>query len=183
MTFTASSGGTVAVDASGRMLVTDYTRVVLREGVTRASRAVHIDAEMVPTLREFFQSERDRELGRWRWPEHPDYVVYPNEDGGGDVLDERSCIGGYKNGLFGHDLASEAVKAYRDVHPVRKPWHDAKPGEVWVISTENVADEVAVRACISNEVLSFEYVTSVTTRLNVTDARIVTGRRIWPEAS
>ncbi|QIK61774.1 hypothetical protein G7068_00035 [Leucobacter viscericola] len=30
---------------------------------------------MAKALREFFQHERDTELGRWRWPEYPEYVV------------------------------------------------------------------------------------------------------------
>lgn len=34
-------------------------------------------AEGIDALRGFFQAERDAELGRWRWPENPDYVVYP----------------------------------------------------------------------------------------------------------
>ncbi len=89
MTFTASSGGTVAVDSSGRMLVADYTRVALGEGVTRVSRSAHIDAEMVPTLREFFQAERDEELGRWRWPDDPDFVVYAEDDGVHNVVNEK----------------------------------------------------------------------------------------------
>ena len=37
----------------------------------------YITPEMVPDAAEYFESRKDDELGRWRWPENPDYVVYP----------------------------------------------------------------------------------------------------------
>ena len=56
-----------------------------------------IPANLVSSaLREYFQAERDEELGRWRDPEEPDYVAYPRpdlDDGDGRcvlVLDELS---------------------------------------------------------------------------------------------
>ena len=36
----------------------------------------YITPEMVPDAEEFFEARKDDELGRWRWPENPDYVVY-----------------------------------------------------------------------------------------------------------
>ncbi|WP_420110635.1 hypothetical protein [Pseudactinotalea sp.] len=98
-----------------------------------------ISAEWGQALREFFQHERDEELGRWRWPESPDYVVYPRDDD--TVLVHRESDGlGYVFSRkmapyagFHGDLAPAGV-AYFDAHPVRKPWHDAVEGEVWLIT-------------------------------------------------
>lgn len=97
-------------------------------------------AGRVGSLREYFRDERDRELGRWRWPENQNYVVYPGEDGSvvlvfcettGEVYpyypdDDFSDVSAFGN----------AAKAYFDTHPVKKPWHDAKPGEVWALSVD-----------------------------------------------
>src|SRR5690606_1284379 len=84
-------------------------------------------------LREFFQHVRDEELGRWRWPKDPDYVVYPTEDG---FLVVRESVGlsEFRNGLYVHDMEGEAARDYREAHPERKPWEDAMHGEAWVIT-------------------------------------------------
>jgi hypothetical protein len=53
---------------------------------------------------------------------------------------------------------------------------------VWVLTTENVGDEVAARVANVNEEIVFEYVKGLT-KIAVTDARITTARRIWPEVT
>lgn len=68
-------------------------------------------------------------------------------------------------------------------HVDSSPWHDAKPGEVWVLTTENVGDEVAARVANVNHQIVFEYVTSPATRFPVTDSRVESARRIWPEVA
>lgn len=93
----------------------------------------------IEALREFFQHERDEELGRWRWPENPDYVVYPMPDGRARVLRDT-------DGMFfvwarsdsartvDREDAGGAVRAacaFFEAHPERKPWEDAKDGEIW----------------------------------------------------
>lgn len=173
--FEASNGYKIEIGSLGNIEI----RSVL--GDPRGSATVlSVDA-----LREFFQHERDEELGRWRWPEHPDYVVLPRLRGWVCVISEST--GQTLDARRGQYLGTEptlfgAANAYFEAHPERKPWEDAKPGEVWAISTENVADEVAVRVAIQNETLTFEYVKSISTHLDASDKRIVSGRRIWPES-
>lgn len=88
-------------------------------------------------LREFFQHERDEELGRWRWPENPDYVVYPkaNSTTGKRMVRVISETYGYgRDHCEGDHEQSDyrqAAAAYFAAHPESKPWHDAEDGSVW----------------------------------------------------
>ena len=146
----------------------------------------------VEALREFFQHERDQELGRWRWPENPDYVVY-KAPAGERVPDARHVtVSNESNGeaawLFevgsggvsgGDSWARDAARAYFTAHPEpKKPWHDAKPGEVWVITTRNVANEVAVQRTLGGR---WQY----NDGMLFGDGELVleSARRIWPEVS
>lgn len=138
-------------------------------------------------MREFFLHERDSDLGRWRWPENPQYVVYPSElyltPPNADlvtVVNERngqsSRCRQEDDGSLGH--FSLAARAYFAAHPEPRPWHDAKPGEVWAITTENVADEVAVQRTDTGD---WQYCDGLTYRDH--ELKIETARRIWPEVS
>lgn len=144
-------------------------------------------------LREFFQHERDQELGRWRWPENPDYVLYPIEGSESvRVLDERNARESLiRRGVLQTDFGGKhwgAARAYFDAHPEAKPWHDAKPGEVWVLTTKGVDDRwnptsFSVRE-VDNQIrfyanepdYSVEY-------LGVSATAITAGRCIWPEVA
>lgn len=97
----------------------------------------YLSPASVMDAEEFFQAKRDAELGRWRWPENPDYVVYVDGDRVA-VVDER-------NGDRTHYLRSlcastpapiapdghhAAAHAYYEAHPER-PAAEAKVGEIW----------------------------------------------------
>lgn len=135
--FTASNGLTVD-GTTGRIIVRDRT----------VFPKYDLGKYTVEALREFFRAERDAELGRWRWPENPDYVVHPlglDRDGlrYASALHEPSGITGrWQEGQYRNvppteddDLGILAVAAYFEVHPERKPWHDADTGEVWAVTT------------------------------------------------
>lgn len=66
--FTASNGWTVSPpDIYGDIRVNTPEDII----------QVFIPPNAVNALYEYLQAERDKELGRWRDPENPDYVVYP----------------------------------------------------------------------------------------------------------
>ena len=128
---------------------------------------------------EALDHERDVELGRWRWPENPDYVVYPGiesanvvceTDGFSMVLDRWESDAN----PAATSSAWRAARAYFDAHPEPKPWHDAQEGEVW---------ELTYRAGAHAWFVNGYYFQSTKTRIGVRkdDADIVSGRRIWPE--
>lgn len=125
-------------------------------------------------LDEFFQAKRDAELGRWRWPENPDYVVYPRSDGVVLVLFERNSEGGilYRRGDPVHDMESEAARAYFGSHHEPKPWHSAKQPEVWVLT--HVKGETGAFIVDGNRFESGPW------SLPLDSASITEGRRIWP---
>lgn len=178
-TFTASNG----------MRVWDRDGTVLVQGVF--PDALTIPPLDVDALREFFQHEKDEQLGRWRWPANPDYVVYPVGDGVVDVLRETSVsevtLGpGRQAGITRDDAAGwdrdhsknfyRAAREYFEAHPEPKPWHDAKPGEVWVLNIDhkNAANEVAWQVATSTEF------SRLGLAINKRDERITAARRIWP---
>lgn len=175
--FTASNGYIVRLE--------DDARLVIDWPSERDARIAAISQLQVEALREFFQAEADERLGRWRWPENPDYVVYPcsvrtrvrvlQETGVGDLewVDE----GDGRSYEFVH-----AARAYFDAHPEPKPWHDAKPGEVWLLTSNGglYIDEPAIFD-------GRQFVFCSRVERNTIDTATADGireaRRIWPEVS
>lgn len=138
---------------------------------------------MVFGLREVFQYERDEELGRWRWPENPDYIVKHDPLGVriAHVLHEPSFaarvvrpgdeivgVGTRRDVEF-----LNAARAYFENHPEPKPWHLAKPEEVWLMGS-GLHEFVA----LVGQDGKFRFADG--SDMAVTE-EFVTGRRIWPE--
>ena len=130
--------------------------------------------------KEFYQHLRDTELGRWRWPDDPRYLVFPlKDDDEVRVLDENSGQSvairrsSFRPGLT-HTHFVGAALAYFDAHPEPKPaWHDAKPGEVWVLEMDGEE-----RAFMLDSADHFDHYGSYYEK---DDPMITAGRRIWPE--
>jgi len=157
--------------------------------------------EGIQALREFFQAEADERLSRWRDPQQPRFVVYGPFDAveiGRDltVIDEvtgaeysyrRSEDDGHAHGnqAFEHPWSNKAAWAarhYFDAHPELKPWHEANPGEVWLLAHNGA--EVLVEAGKASNGLVYWPITGrpgSTPQLSPTD--FSAGRRIFPEVS
>ena len=96
-------------------------------------------------LREYFQRERDTQLGRWRDPQNPDIVCYP-------VVGDLDAVWVVYEGdgsryhatrtdweRIRPHYVSETARRYFAAHPdeePHKPWHDAKVGEYWLVTLE-----------------------------------------------
>lgn len=147
--FTASNGVRIVLTNSGAMFHSPGD-----SWPNPLPHTVFANADVAAALREFYQAERDEELGRWRYPDDRDYVVYPV--GSGEVvhvLNEKAGVSGqYEraevNKVFGGEFLetadpvySRAARDYFDAHPVRKPWEDAKDGEVWMLTGAAHPDE------------------------------------------
>ena len=153
----------------------------------------YLTGDEADAAREFFRHERDEELGRWRWPENPDYVVYPvilpaHEMAFGRnlsvmVFHERTGV--LKGYCREEDQGGQyreypnAARAYFEAHPVKKPWYDAKPGEVWVFTYFDEAEVVAIATMEWPFVTTFRGVTGA--EFNTKNAHITAARRIYPE--
>ena len=140
-------------------------------------------------IREFLRAEEDERLGRWRWPESPQWVLYPDEDGGVVALDEStgestSTLSRLTVSAFPDAWGCPAARAYFDAHPGSKPWHDAKPGEVWLLTVDG---ERNVPAVASSSEFGGTLFTAATNDAGGTEEvwsdspRITVGRRIYPE--
>ncbi|WP_454113532.1 hypothetical protein [Microbacterium maritypicum] len=147
---------------------------------------------------EFFQAKRDKELGRWRYPLDPDYVVYPNPDEAFermfgpnlDLVVLRESDGMTKGYVraedqggppldhrFGHILAA---RAFFEAHPERKPWEDAEIGEVWLLTKDGTEGEFA--AVVSDPAVTVtKNFDAAAIAFAIDDSQIRSGRRIWPE--
>lgn len=133
-------------------------------------------------LREYFQRERDTQLGRWRDPENPDMVCYPVV---GDldavlVMYEGDMTRYYATRSTWKDVTphyvSEAAGRYFQAHPEPepRPWEEAKPGEVWVLTRWGTAETFLVTGS--------EFITAdLAVIVDLDDDSITAGRRIWPE--
>lgn len=180
--FTASNGVTITLDFEG-----DYVFGGVSAGYTVKPDGAHEQA-----LREFFQAEADERLGRWRWPEDHDYVVYLDN---GDALvvneaDPRRSPDRVARRYLEDPLGSLgwgefAARAYFDAHPEPKPWHAALPGEVWVVTFSGHSDVVAsvVATDHGNGIaflpLGHRYFHDVDA---FAPAALSAARRIWPES-
>ena len=181
--FTASNGYVVSDTA----LDAESTRVVVRDKSGENTLAVgyvsgndYLDGTDMQALREFFQAEEDARLGRWRWPENPQWVLYPDEDGDVVALDEStgqstSLLTRLTVGKFPNAQGCPAARAYFDAHPESKPWHDAKPGEVWVLT--HVKGETGAFVVDGDKFESGSW------SLPLDGPSITAGKRIYPEVS
>lgn len=175
-TFTASNGMRVERDHGDVFINKDtpIASVFLADGTALA-------------LREFFQAERDEELGRWRWPKNPNFVVYAEDDGVHNVVNENTGLSlmATRGGVKRHDDAhADAARAYFDAHPERKPWHDAKPGEHWSLTVEGVEREYVAILSPGRDgdyVRFFPIADAKAVTLGATDPVITDGRRVGQE--
>lgn len=171
--FTASNGIILSPHPNGRI------KIIYRDSSGREGDETWAGADDGVALREFFQHERDEELCRWRWPERPEFVVYPEGDAV-RVLRESSGTNWYPvprpiNPVgTAADIQYQAAAAYFDAHPVKKPWHDAKPGEVWIVTVDGTDRALLVDPRqFTDGNLGYDF----------TDSGITAARRIYPEAS
>ena len=182
-TFIAENGGTVRViqtATDGERTVVSVPRAYnLEEG---GSSTAHLIDDQVGALREFFLAERDQELGRWRSNIHPDVVAYPLSEDLVRVFTEvtGNALGVSRGERDSWSEPGEQVEMLNSVgdeyfaaHPAPKPWHDAKPGEVWVLEMDGEE-----RAFMLDSVDHFDHYGSYYEK---DDPRITEGRRIWPE--
>ncbi|MGO3147117.1 MAG: hypothetical protein ACTIJ6_05495 [Leucobacter sp.] len=185
--FTASNGDSVELTGPEKITVGPGEHI-------RGSASLRGPVGAVTALREFFQHERDQELGRWRWPDNPQYVVYEdkarsyinqpaviviNESDGATAMCGRDGLYSASGIGVSDKWCEPAAAAYFDALPVRKPWHDAKPGEVWALTYEGVEQAWGVGFDGSLE-LRFIFACG-DSRVSADDADITAGRRIWPE--
>jgi len=174
-TFTASNGAKVHISGG------DWLTAVSTDPDWNVSFGTHaIDA-----LREFFLRERDDELGRWRDPQFPEFVAYWHpvlskltviwEPQGGSTEFKRDDVPPPGSG----GLPEAVARAYFDAHPEPKPWHDAKPGEVWVLTVDGSEE---FPCSVSPSGPDFEPIAHpVWATLARGSDRITSARRIWPE--
>jgi hypothetical protein len=171
--FTASNGGIVETE-EGWLQVS-------------GSGSEYIDPRAVPTLREFFQAERDEELGRWRPEGRRDVWALADSDDPNRVLVVSDTLSTFatwtRDGIHqtsdNGGWAGAIARAYFDAHPERKPWEGAQPGEIWVLTLEG--DEVAYQ-CTSS-FAGHVYFGGADDTIELNSTMITAARRIWPEMS
>lgn len=174
MTFTASNGMIVAPHEKAYLGYAIYDS----EGRNTLAEYSHLNDNEMNALREFFQHEHDEELGRWRWPENPGYVVYPFGNGAGCTALCEST--GVSETFITRDSAvdsasylAHSARAFFKADPERKPWEEAKRGEAWKLREADAYPGIAV--------LTVEMGWLWATGRAVDLTRIIDGERIWPE--
>ncbi|MBO3663702.1 hypothetical protein [Microbacterium stercoris] len=175
---------TVELDESGALRIAE-----LQDG--QQVGAVTMAASVVDEIRRILDAERDEQLGRWRWPENPDYVVYPRENGSVTVFEESNPTAALtfwkhvRNAEVTSGAFMEAARAFFEAHPEPKPWHDAKPGELWAITFHGVERPCrAINPTFSDRELGFLPVDIPMQTWFAADAPGITaGRPIWQGAA
>lgn len=172
--FTASNGLEIEITEIGGIFAkSGYGHIQAGPGGTKA-------------LREFFQHERDRELGRWRDPVNPNLVMYlmPKDENSADravrVMDETigyEYVYGENNRTWWEDSEGRAAaERYFEAHPESKPWDEAEPGEVWELTDAEgreqlwVWDEIDGWRSVHSDKVS-----------HLVGREATAGRRIWPQ--
>lgn len=144
-------------------------------------RTVTFEDDDLFALRERDLAQRDEDLDRWRWPDNPDYVVYAPADFTHyvRVLEERAAILEviHREHLDGRgSLMAQAARAYFEAHPEAKPWQDAKPGEVWVLTLPDEGDADAEIVTVATTYGTFTAGSLREWTLN--DDRIISARQV-----
>lgn len=174
--FTASNGVEIEITENGCL------------GTGGSIGLTFVGPKAVEALREYFQRERDQELGRWRDPDNPDFVVYrmpKRDDELGRavwVLDETTATGYtyWENSTPAwpgkYAQMWKAAERYYEAHPETRPWEEAEPGEIWELTDPEglkqlwAWDEIeGWRSVHSNKVS------------HLVGREAAAGRRIWPE--
>lgn len=176
--FTASNGTKVDV----------YTKSLSLE--TSGDAQDWIEPWAVDALREFFQHERDEELGRWRFMDSDgaSYLVYPTDsdavhvvrelDGAGFRWSEDDAVPMAKRGGAGGVV--KAAAAYFAIQRPSKPWEDAKPGELWALTRAGSGTDVWRREQYEWRIVAPGSTGSVSPASAI---KADSGHRIWPEES
>jgi hypothetical protein len=168
---------------------------------TGSGRDHHLTRVESDALREFFRAEEDERLGRWRWPQNPEWLVKYIGDHTVVVVNEKNFwvhVG--KQGEFNHfhfrdarshgDNLSDKAAAYKRAawaffaaHPdlCPQPWHDAQPGDVWVLDTRSDLGTDRRAWIISDRPEAFWSMGQGYMLARSTS--IIDGKRIWPEVS
>jgi hypothetical protein len=143
----------------------------------------YLDSWDIEALREFFRHEEDERLGRWRWPENPDYLVYPDSNGWVHVLREENPLPISFTRELSEDIESDFRKAAREffnAHPEPKhEWHDAKPGELWAIRLGEDDEQGVMVETFDAGANVFQVPDGES--ISITRPSITSGRRVWPE--
>lgn len=134
--FTASNGVEISITSEGIETYLIGEGGVISGGERRWVVATG-NKEGTQALREFFLHERDQELGWWRYPDNPDYVVKPRtqkikgkrvvrvfRESTGNVNDIREV-----EPIRRSDDSVNAAHAYFAAHPEKKPL-PTEPGSV-----------------------------------------------------
>lgn len=172
--FKAASGRTVNVAADGS--------VMFGPALGYLSREAAFDAE------EYFRAKQDEDLGRWRVPIDPQYVVYPQRDPDWVVvMDEATGNGSIPikrdRALRCGSAFQVAAHQYFEAHPKREPWHEAQTGEFWSIT--HTGQQETCRVDDVNGVLRFVGVDGIglSVSMPVTHHSITAGRRMVAEVA
>lgn len=191
-TFTASNG--IRLDRGA--VETRLTGTEPGQVKNRLEDYDYLSNEDMDALREHFLAERDKELGRWRWPENPNYVVYAKKSSevepasGVRVVSERAGrskdIGREVIGACDTTVSTfgRAARAYFAAHPEPKPWHTPKHLEIWALTIRGCLSEAYIyREGYPNREPAFRPVNNEDrVRFAPTDPKIVEAHRIWPES-
>lgn len=181
--FTASNGITVSSHGG------NWNRTTIRfegkvPGLVKEftnSRGLQFEDPDFVALDEYLQHKRDERLGRWRWPANPDYVVYPNDNGSATVVQESSPTAAltFWENLRHASVTSgaymDAARAYFCTHPEPKPWHEAKPGEVWELSVRDIGEGAYVAG-------DYTFI-AADHGIPLDSDSVIDGRRIYPEVA
>lgn len=145
----------------------------------------------VASLREYFRDERDRELGRWRWPENPEYVVYGSSDSDDVWVHNEREAGAILSSSRNSGGDSEvdyyaAARAYFAAHPEKKPWHDAEQNDVWALQIKDCYEPELYRfardtTCADSKV--FRPVNNpARVFFEVNSPMIESAEKVWPQS-
>ena len=145
-----------------------------------------LSEEEMDELRAHLQAERDEQLGRWRDPENPDCICYPVAGDPDDiwVVYEGSGLAYLRErnqAFYAGNRFSEVARRYFAAHPEPKPWEDAQPGEVWLVTLRHCEPQIC-------QVLKTRRFLPIQTEAGyqrptfpLDHPTITAGRRIWPE--
>lgn len=171
--FTASNGITLREACDGE-------RVYLKgEGTAnRLSGYDFLNVKDLEALREYFQREDDKKYNRWRSKIDPEWTAVVSKEPERVTFSHADGIKRFSTDLAGNRIGMTAtyphvLAEYLRDNPIYE-WHSAKPGEAWLIATNN-GEHVYVVNQDATEFINPEF------GLDIRDKRIFTATKIHPK--
>lgn len=175
--FTASNGLKIVADRDGDV------KIFTQQGNNTIAAYPWLDSDDLIALSEYSQKQRDERFDRWRSTADSSWTAVLDRDSNGVHFRHDDGIHQFSVDFTSRDITpwmeelQAIAREYFEAYPAPRPWHSARPGEVWLLTISNphAGRDIAWQLNDNSEFSRLGLL------IHKRDPRITDARRIWPE--